>query len=832
MSEAGDGIKTGAHVLTGATLAIAGLAMVAGWILQQQAIVRILPGYLMVFSSALGFALAGVALVIGSFEPALRKPAHSVAGIVLAGLGSLALAQHVFGLSVGIDWPALHTWVIDPGPNPTPGRMAPATGLGFVLSGAVFLLTPRVRGIAQTFLVRTLTVAIGALGALAVAGYLLELSDVLEVYWLNQVPLPTALCFVLLALGLWLDWRGEPWNAGRLIRGEDDRIALAGALVLAISIVASGLVVFWVMFSQMERARVADLTFDLKHRRSLVASAIQRVIAETAAVGDRPNIRRVYTAPSDNPADSNSYAFLPAVAETMLKTGFSAFAFIDAQGRELGRAGTFFDRSELHIRLPQNSDGLNADLLWEGGFLLEVRADIVRDGVRLGEVRAQHRLAELAGMTTDVTELGATGEFALCGLRAGKLHCAPTRFQPRVFDVTLVIGGNRLPMSFAIEGATGVLKLTDYRGKRVLAAYTPLGARGAGLVLKNDLSELYAPIRERVGFLIATLLLATLAGGWALRWRVRPLARGLVLGEQRLRAALEGSKLAVWDWDLRTGRVNLSEQWAALLGGIPRATQIPYAQLVGLAHPEDAAAVGEQVRAMLKGTISHYSVEHRVRMDSGEWKWIRSRGQVVERTRDGRALRAIGTNVDINDRKIEEIKLTHRAGHDVLTGLPNRSMFHDRLEQALLRSRRGGALMAVMYLDADKFKAINDTLGHAAGDALLKEFARRLSAAVRATDTVARFGGDEFAVILESLGERDHGLRIAGNIVAAMRTGFVLESNTASVSASVGIAFHNGAAEIDAEDLLKAADRALYEAKAGGRDRYCVAAEPGGQMAP
>jgi diguanylate cyclase (GGDEF)-like protein len=161
---------------------------------------------------------------------------------------------------------------------------------------------------------------------------------------------------------------------------------------------------------------------------------------------------------------------------------------------------------------------------------------------------------------------------------------------------------------------------------------------------------------------------------------------------------------------------------------------------------------------------------------------------------------------------------------DPLTGLPNRSLFQDRLAQALQRSLRGGTLMAVLYIDVDKFKAINDTLGHSAGDALLKEFARRLSACVRATDTVARFGGDEFAVILEGLGRREDGARIAGKIVAAMRPGFALEGKTASVSASVGIAFHDQADSLGAEGLLKAADQALYKAKGEGRDGFRIAA--------
>src|SRR6185295_20359292 len=123
---------------------------------------------------------------------------------------------------------------------------------------------------------------------------------------------------------------------------------------------------------------------------------------------------------------------------------------------------------------------------------------------------------------TDVAERGTSAEFGLCGWRAGKLHCAPTRFQPRVFDVPAVTGGERLPMSYAMEGGTGVLKLTDYRAKRVLAAYAPMWAPDIGLVLKIDLDDLYAPIRERLGYFAWTLLLTCIAGSLALRLRVHP----------------------------------------------------------------------------------------------------------------------------------------------------------------------------------------------------------------------------------------------------------------------------------------------------------------------
>ena len=240
-------------------------------------------------------------------------------------------------------------------------------------------------------------------------------------------------------------------------------------------------------------------------------------------------------------------------------------------------------------------------------------------------------------------------------------------------------------------------------------------------------------------------------------------------------------------------------------------------------HPDDAAAVAQALNNTLKDGAA-YEVEHRVKMHSGEWKWIHSVGNVVERDARGQVLRMNGTNADIGTRKQAEERLEHQAHHDVLTGLPNRSLFHARLERAMARARRQKVLMAVMYLDIDKFKNINDTRGHAIGDALLKDFARRLESCVRSVDTVARLGGDEFAVILEQLDERDAGRRIAEKIVAAMRPEFTREYRALSITTSVGVAFHQGAEEISADNLVKKADQALYAAKGAGRDNYQVAA--------
>jgi GGDEF domain-containing protein len=172
----------------------------------------------------------------------------------------------------------------------------------------------------------------------------------------------------------------------------------------------------------------------------------------------------------------------------------------------------------------------------------------------------------------------------------------------------------------------------------------------------------------------------------------------------------------------------------------------------------------------MKGMRPSYAFEHRVRAADGQWKWILSRGRVTERDpAGGRALRMIGTNIDITDRKRMEEALQSVAHSDPLTGLANRMLLADRMRLALARGRRSGSACALLYLDIDRFKHVNDTLGHAAGDRLLKDFAERLRGCVRQSDTVARLGGDEFVVLLEDLRTRRNTL-VAENAGGARPT--------------------------------------------------------------
>lgn len=804
----------------GIVVLFAALVVGAGWIVGERALVQFLPGYLMVFSAALCLGLAGAGLVFQAAPRDVRRRAQSVIGSAVFAIGALGLAEHVSGMSLGVDWPGLHAWLLDD--NPNPGRMALASSIGFVLLGAIFILVNHVPARRRALVVLPLNAMVAGIGVLAIVGNALDLRDLFENYWLAYMSWPTAIGITLVSFALWLTWRGAPWNPPLWIRSEDERIIFALGLVLTGAVVFASLAAFRVLQNSMEATSSRNLSFALESRRNLVAAVIERDIKQTADTARLGNVIGLFAALEQSPDDPAIRESLQAVAANTLKFGFLASAFFDADGRQVAGAGEFVEGSPLRLELAHVQ---RAVLMWDGHFLLQTEVEVTDGRKRLGMIRSRHRLRELRDLMFVASDLGRTSEIELCGSRSHLMHCAPTRFNPQPYESERVARGEPLPMSYALAGQSGVIKTTDRRGHRVLAAYALMPRISLGLVLKTDLAELYAPMRQQLVYLLGVTALLLGAGIWLLLWRIHPIAVRLAMSERRLHLALEVSHLALWDWDVTTGRVYLSDRWPLIVGGEPGPVETTFDTLAEIVHPDDRPLLAERVRAALKGEIPRYDVDHRVRSRSGDWIWIQSIGEVTERDRHGRALRAMGTNQEITARKQVEAQLSHRATHDDLTGLPNRTLYFDRLSHAISRSRRNRSLTAVLYLDIDGFKEVNDTLGHAAGDLLLREFALLLAGCARATDTVARLGGDEFSVILEGLASADDGMRIAANIVAAMRPDFVIQGHKVKATTSVGVVFYNGAEAISAAELAEKADWALYKAKRAGRDR--VHAMPG-----
>ncbi|MEO8418037.1 MAG: EAL domain-containing protein [Methylophilaceae bacterium] len=293
----------------------------------------------------------------------------------------------------------------------------------------------------------------------------------------------------------------------------------------------------------------------------------------------------------------------------------------------------------------------------------------------------------------------------------------------------------------------------------------------------------------------------------------------LIESEERWKYALEGAGDGVWDWNLQTNEVFRSLRWNELYGFADREVGTSLEEGRKLIHAEDLPRAMEEIQTYLSGKTTTYVSEYRMLCKDGSWKWILSRGMLVSRTADGRPLRMIGTHTDISERKQSEAEAFRLAHYDHITKLPNRVLFIDRLEQAIKQSHRTGLPMTLMFLDLDRFKEVNDTLGHDIGDFLLKEVAKRLLSCVRETDTVARLGGDEFTITLTELNDLGGAELVAQEILRKLAHPFQLGDDIVYISASIGITFYpEDASNVDI--LFKNADQAMYAAKDQGRNCF------------
>ena len=293
----------------------------------------------------------------------------------------------------------------------------------------------------------------------------------------------------------------------------------------------------------------------------------------------------------------------------------------------------------------------------------------------------------------------------------------------------------------------------------------------------------------------------------------------LRVSEQRLALALDSGEDCLFDWDLATGALWVTERWREKLCLVGDLAQPSTSDWMAAIHPDDRANVIAATSDHLKGLTPALECEYRVGRAGGSAFWVLARARVASRTQDGRALRLVGTLIDISQRKEAEARIAHMALHDALTGLPNRNLFQECLDLALRRAALSASRHAVLALDLDRFKAVNDTYGHVAGDRVLCLVAERLRATVRNSDTVARLGGDEFAVILCDIANEAETGRICERIIAAVDEPLLIDGRVIDIGMSIGFALlsDDGAS---AAEVFKRADMALFEAKAAGRDTY------------
>ncbi len=293
----------------------------------------------------------------------------------------------------------------------------------------------------------------------------------------------------------------------------------------------------------------------------------------------------------------------------------------------------------------------------------------------------------------------------------------------------------------------------------------------------------------------------------------------LVQERAKLSAIIAGTHAGTWEWNVQTGETTFNEHWAQLIGyQLSELEPTSIETWIRRAHPDDLKASNALLQQHFNGELEYYECEARMRHKDGHWVWLLDRGQLASRTPDGKPLMMYGTHLDITHHKQLEESYKHGAHHDQLTGLPNRTLLADRLEHSLLVAQRNHESLALMFMDIDGFKQVNDTHGHEAGDLVLQTMARRIQRCIRASDTLARIGGDEFVVLLPDVTDEHHAWTLAEKIGAIAREPIPLaEGATARVSLSIGIALYPEHGQ-DAATLTEHADQAMYKVKKGGKN--------------
>jgi diguanylate cyclase (GGDEF)-like protein/PAS domain S-box-containing protein len=304
--------------------------------------------------------------------------------------------------------------------------------------------------------------------------------------------------------------------------------------------------------------------------------------------------------------------------------------------------------------------------------------------------------------------------------------------------------------------------------------------------------------------------------------------RQLHLSEERYRLVLKGSNDAPWDYDLVKGTIYYSPRWWQMVGREPDSGATDPLMWELLLHPEDAERVMAELNEALSGGSDAYEIECRFRHEDGHYVDVLSRAFIL-RNGQGKAVRISGTNFDLSERKRTEAEIHRLAFRDTLTGLPNRRKLMIRAQDALAACSRNGTRGALLFVDLDRFKELNDTRGHACGDQLLQQVAGRLRTCVRQSDTVARLGGDEFVLLLEHLSAdvevaAADAERVGQKILRSLQDDFLIQDGAYHGAASIGITVF-GPDTTGVPDLMKQADLAMYRGKALGGGRMHFFAE-------
>jgi len=796
---------------------VLGLTTLAGWALHMPGLLRLQPGWTpMVVNTGIGFVLGGLGLWVAAADRRGSSIISAALGVLVVVLAVEELVVLFFDLSPALSLPELHR-PLQP-EYPHPGRMAPNTALAFLLFGAGLVGLARAPAKWATRWARAAAVAVATIGLFGVLGYALQLEYLYE--WSGVVRMAAHTGLGMIALGIGLGSAARVRHAAVTTEADQEVAAVFRTSALLLLVVASsaGIAGFAFLQGQVER----------QQQDALLQATLDRIALFELAIANR-STRADVASSSFSLADMRAFAAsaeparldaLRGWAEMLRSNGFTYVA-VEANGQHVALSGHAAN-SEIVVPIGGVSRG---QLAWDHGFVLR-RLFAVGDGLDgTNTLVTEQSLDALTQANVATNRWGETGEMVVCGGDATSANCFPSRSRPKPFTVRRVVAGQRLPIDHALGGTTGTIVALDYRQHRVLAGYGPIGNTGLGLVVKRDIAEIYSPIRHRFQQILLFMILLVGGGLWLMRRQLAPLlatlenSRGQArAGLARVEAAMESNLDAFFVLEcIRDGHGAIQDMRYTMMNSAGE-------HMLGRARSE---IIGHGMCSLFPELRSDGLLAACIGVATTGAPAILERGFLLHGNNwYHMQLVMLGDGVGLTVRDITSARqaaelIRHQALHDPLTGVANRAGFAVILSGALAQARESGELVAIGLLDLDRFKDINDQLGHAAGDQLLVQTAARLQTCVRPDDTVARLGGDEFVVILRNINFPEGVEVVAKKLVAQIAQPALLDGQAVQVTISLGISVYP-ADGTTSDELLRAADHAMYEAKRGGRNRYAL----------
>ncbi len=519
-----------------------------GWCLDLPALLKLQPQWSpMVVNTAICCWLGGLALVSPYlFKPHAALNAYKSLGLIVLTISSIVMLELIFGVDLNIDLPELHRPLQPEYLNP--GRMAPNTALALMLFGMGLLFKGFVRNNERLRRksIQILAVVVSALGWMGIIGYVLTLEYLYNWTGVVRMALLTAIAIVFMGFGLFNLPANTQQHKHGLADNDVERIYYTAALVIILVCLTAGISGFSVLAHRAERLIQEDLLRSSQDRiffsHTAIAARSERAIVVSKSIQFALLLQQLNKSPDDVSAQKT----LTELSSTFEKNGFSALAFEGLNGRIWHSFGKLNQQNTFGVDFHGVYSGR---LMWEAGYVLFSRTPIMTDaGDIVGFMRAKQPLKSLDQFREQSLQAGKTSDMVICGATAGLFHCFPSSLESKPFKVPQFYQQQRLPISHALDlNQSGVKTTLDYRGQRVLAAYGPIADTGLGMVIKIDVAEIYAPIKEQLQNTILLIISLIVLGLWLIRKRLIPMvsniesARLLAENEKaRFIAATEG----------------------------------------------------------------------------------------------------------------------------------------------------------------------------------------------------------------------------------------------------------------------------------------------------